>query len=461
MYRRILPILPFLILPLSAQQTTGSQQNTDSQSVMMQILQRLDALERENHELINEVHSLKQQLDASQAQSAKASSSTGPASSTATVEDRLTVAEHRIAEQAQTKVEASQKFPISLNGMLLFNGFANSGAPEAENANEYGLLSGPVRAGATVRQTLLGFDFQGPALPDGGRINASFMMDFWGGSANPSAGWPRIRRADISLDWQNRTFMVGQDKPLISPYQPDSLAEVGIPPLAGAGNLWVWLPQTRYEERVHLGTKNGLTAQAALMQTGENYESVRAPYTSSLEQARPGLEGRLAFWHKFDEVRRFEIGSGFHTSSSHVAGTSVPSHIASLDWRIVPFSKLSFSGTVYTGQNVASLGALGNGFTITSNGTVHPVHSSGGWAQVSVPITNRLTINLFGGLEDDRGGYINPYNIVRNLTYASNLMYHLGPNVVLGLEALQMRTRYFSGITEIHNHYDVALGYLF
>ncbi len=88
--------------------------------------------------------------------------------------------EHRISEQAQTKVEASQKFPISLNGMVLFNAFANSAASGTDNAGEYGLLSGPNRSGATMRQTLLGFDFQGPALPGNGRVNASLNDGFLG-----------------------------------------------------------------------------------------------------------------------------------------------------------------------------------------------------------------------------------------------------------------------------------------
>jgi len=287
------------------------------------------------------------------------------------------------------------------------------------------------------------------------------MMDFWAGNPNPGSNWLRLRRADLSLEWRNRTFTVGQDKPLISPYQPDSLAEVGIPPLAGAGNLWFWLPQARYEERLHFGANNRLTGQVALMQTGESYATVPAEYSNSLELARPAVEGRFAFWHKFDDVRRLEIGSGFHASSTHVAGASVPSRIASLDWRIVPFSKLTFTGTVYKGQNVANLGALGNGFTILENDTVRPVHSSGGWTQVSVPVTNRLTLNLFGGIEDDRAAYSAAYGIVRDVSYASNFMYHLGPNVVISLEALQMRGRSFSGTREIHNHYDLALGYLF
>jgi hypothetical protein len=453
MHRRILPILPLVALRLCA------QENTDSQAVMLQIVQRLDALEQQNRALIDEVRALKQQLERSAPPASTDSSSSAPEK--ASIDDRVTVAEHRIAEQAQTKVEASQKFPISLDGMLLFNAFANTGPSETERAGDYGLLTGPNSAGATVRQTLLGLEFQGPHLPAGGRVNGFLMMDFWGGSSIPTLGWLRIRRAAISLDWEKRSFTVGQDKPLISPYQPDSYAQVGIPPLAGAGNLWLWLPQARYEERVNLGANSGFTGQVALIQTGENYQYVPAEYSSSLEKARPALEGRFAFWHKFDDVRRIEIAPSFHLSTTHVAGSSVPSRIASLDWHITPMSKLDFTGTAYTGQNVAGLGALGNGFTISPTDGVRPVHSSGGWSQLAFPLTSRLTFDVFGGLEDDHAAYLNPYSIVRNLTYASNVVYHLAPNVVVSLEALQMRTRFSSGVRQIHNNYDLALGYLF
>ena len=210
-----------------------------------------------------------------------------------------------------------------------------------------------------------------------------------------------------------------------------------------------------------MGASSGFIGQVAAIQTAENYQTVPAEYASSLGLARPALEGRLAFWHKFDDVRRVEFGSSFHTGATHVAGSSVPSRIASFDWHVVPLSKLDFTGTFYTGQNVAGLGALGNGVTISEDGTVRAVHTTGGWTQLSIPITNRLTFNFFGGVEGDHSNYSTAYGVAHNLNYASNLMYRLGPNVVVSMEALQMRTRSFSGSSEIHNHYDLALGYLF
>jgi hypothetical protein len=40
-------------------------------------------------------------------------------------------------------------------------------------------------------------------------------------------------------------------------------------------------------------------------------------------------------------------------------------------------------------------------------------------------------------------------------------MYHLGPNVVVSLEALQMRARTMAAEKQLQNHFDLALGYVF
>jgi hypothetical protein len=434
-------LLPFLVFPLAAQTAEPSE-------AMIQVLKRLDALESENRLLKEELGSLKQQMAGTQTQSRTPNAPP--------LEERVDVTEKRVAEQEQKKVESSQKFPLSLNGMLLFNAFS-SGKPSSLYSS-YSLLDGPSTTGATVGQSIIGLQFRGPSLPGGGRVNGSLTMDFWGARmASSDTGWLRIREADLSMDWKRRSLSFGQMKPLISPLQPTSLAEVAVPPLSGAGNLWYWLPQVRYEERVRLGSQSGVNLQAALLQTDEAAAYVAAAFSPSLQRARPGAEGRAAFWRNFAENRRLEIGGGFHISSTHVAGVSIPSHIASVDWSIAPLWKLQLSGTFYRGQNVASLGSLGNGFVVYRARSARAVQNTAGWTQLAIPITNRLTFDIFGGIESDGGSEA----IVRNFTYASNLMYHLGPNVVLGLEALQSRLRYYDASYQLLNHYDVALAYIF
>ena len=121
---------------------------------LSQILERLERLEKENHELAEEVHALRRDLALAHAD---------PGQRLAGVEEREAVQESRVEEQAQTKVESSQRFPIRLTGMALFNTFLNSRqtggveSPQVAPAN-----GGPLSGGATLRQTQIGLDYHGP-----------------------------------------------------------------------------------------------------------------------------------------------------------------------------------------------------------------------------------------------------------------------------------------------------------
>jgi hypothetical protein len=433
----------------------GAEVKTDPQTAPLEtILQRLTALEDQNRQLLEEVHALRQEIVASRT-AAQPAPESAVAAPQPTLEERADVAERRIEEQSQTKVEAAHKFPVTLTGMLLFNVFSNS---RPTNPNYADSQDGPSPSGATLRQTTIGLQFQGGALPGGGSVRGNVVMDFF----NPAEeGWLRIRTGDLSFDWHNRSFSVGQYSPLISPYQPSSFAQVGIPPLAGSGNLWLWLPQARYEERIRLSSASGITGQLAVLETQETYGQIPPEYASELEPNRPGIEGRVAYWHKFDDRRRFEIGSGFHASTTHVLGEDIPSRVYSIDWMAAPWSKLQITGTMFRGENFSDLGGLPRGVTIAEDGQVVPIHAGGGWAQVSSPLTSRLTLNIFSGIQNNQASDLMPGDIVRNLSYAGNLMYRISPNVIISLEALQARTRLLSEGEQVRNRYDLAFAYLF
>ena len=440
----------------------GADDKTDPQNGALQtILQRLTALEDQNRQLLEEVHALRQEVAASR--------STGAAAAEAAVavpqpslDQRVDVAEGRIEEQSQTKVEAAHKFPVSLTGMLLFNAFTNS-RPNNDQSYSY-LPSGPSSSGGTLRQSTIGLQFQGGSLPGGGTVHGDLVMDFF---EPADEWWFRLRTGDLTFDWKNRSFSVGQYSPLISPYQPSSFAEVGIAPLAGAGNLWLWLPQARYEERIHLGASSGLKVQIAAIETDEDYGLPPGAFNYHLEEYRPGIEGRLAYWHKFDDERRLEIGTGFHASTTHVLGASLPSRVYSIDWLAVPWPKLQVTGTLFSGENFANLGGLPPGAAVTDSGlSIQPIHGRGGWAQVSSPLTSRLTLNIFGGIQNNSPpSYVMTDltygGIAQNLSYAGNLMYRISPNVVISFEALQARTRLLTEGEQVRNRYDLAFAYLF
>src|SRR4051812_33654314 len=101
---KLLPI-GALLLPLAARAQTPAD--------MARILERLDRLEQENRRLSDQVRDLTERLSS-------ASPAPVPASETPpklSADDRLDIVERRVEEQAQTKVEALQKFPVRLAGM--------------------------------------------------------------------------------------------------------------------------------------------------------------------------------------------------------------------------------------------------------------------------------------------------------------------------------------------------------
>jgi len=347
--------------------------------------------------------------------------------------------------------------------MLLFNAFENG---RFGNANlQYPIAASPspspANSGATLRQTILGLKFTGPNLPGGGKASGTFYMDFWGGTQSPSNNLFRIRTATIDLTWKDTTVSVGQDKPIVAPREPVTLAQVGLSPLTGAGNLWLWQPQARVEQRFHFGEASGVRAQLGVYETAESYPiNGPAEYASSLERARPAYEGRFEFFHGSDK-RRFEVAPGFSLSTSHVAGTSAASRLVTLDWLARPVSFLEFTGAFFHGDNAAGLGALRQSFTVLGSGAVLPVHTNGGWGQISFFATPRLSFHLYGGEESDHSlGFVSG-NVSRNLTYAGNMMYKLAPNVLAAFEVAQNRTDYVVLGQRLNNHYDLALGYLF
>jgi hypothetical protein len=428
-------------------------------SDMQRILERLDRLEEQNRTLIQEVRELKEELAASHTREA----------APAPLEDRVAVEESRTAELAQTKVEASSRYPIRITGMALFNAFLNSNTIADVEYPTLAAPGGSQSGGATFRQTIIGLEFHGPETVWNGKVRGNLFMDFFGGSGRTLDQLMRLRTATIGVDWSSRSVEFGLEKPLISPRDPNSLAQVGVSPLAGAGNLWLWIPQVRVEQKLRLGGRTALRAQVAAVQTNEVLSSQTAPGSGYApggnqpyyEDRRPGLEGRLEFSH--GEDRRVEIAPGFHRSVTHVADTSVPSNVFSLDWYARPLAPVEFTGAFFTGQNVANLGTGGyrQGFTILGPHYVIPVHSRGGWAQLTLHATQRLSFNLFSGIQDDRNSDLLTGGVSRNLEYGANFFYRLAPNVLLSFEGSQVRTDYVRANQLLNNHYGLALAYLF
>jgi len=453
--KRRYPIL-WLILLLPA--LLPAQERTDLQ----RILERLERLEQENRNLAEEVHALRSELAGARTPAPSAIATVAPVNvSQAPLEERVAVTEQRTEELSQSRVEAGQRLPVTLTGMVLFNAFlnghANGGAQAPLTAAPIDSVSG---SGAGLSQSIIGLRFEGPRVLGGGRVRGTIDMDLWGGTSSSLNHLVRMRVASIQIDWKNRTLMAGQDKPIIAERDPESLSQVAFSPLTAAGNLWLWQPQVRFEQRFAMGENAGVRARASVYQTSEPLASAGS-YQSSLSTARPALQGHFQFWRQFGAGTRIEIAPGFHTSQTRVDGISIPSRLFTIDWLIQPLAKVQVTGTYFQGRNAAGVGGLRQGFTITGVDRFAAVQASGGWAQFAYLATNRLTFNVYAGQESDRAADLLRGQIARNFAYAANARYRIGSNVLLGVEANQVRTTYVGGATRLVDHYDLALGYLF
>jgi hypothetical protein len=449
-----LRLLVFTLVP-------AVQALSQSQPDLKQMLNRLQRLESENDSLRQELRELRQRLDASVSHPTEEQP---PVQEPSTVEERLDVQEQRTAELAHTKLESSQRFPIRLTGMALVNAFINSQGNGGVDYPTVAFLGrGNATGGATWRQTTIGLDYQGPTAIFGGKIRGSVFMDFFGATSLPNNEIVRLRTAEVAIDWNSRTLMVGQGKPIFSPRNPDSLAQVGVAPLAGSGNLWFWEPQARLEQRLKLGDQWTMRAEAGVVETSEFLANVPSSFAAGLARYRPGAEGRFEVAYGSQPGPRLEIAAGGHYSATHVAASSVPSDVVSVDWLFAPAGFLELTGAAYLGENLGhfGLGAVRQGFTILGPGNVLPIRAKGGWSQLTLRPTNRLSFHLLGGIHDGRNSDLLRGDIAYNHSYGANFFYRVAPNVIWSLEALQTRTSYMGSGLRLNNHYDLAIAYLF
>jgi hypothetical protein len=252
---------------------------------------------------------------------------------------------------------------------------------------------------------------------------------------------------------------VGQDKTIIAPLQPTSFAHVATPALSGAGNLWLWRPQIKYEERRHLSSSTLLTFQAALFSTAETYAN-SLPAQTYIQSTRPALQARIALNHNLSDKTKWSIGIGAHESESHVAGRSIPSRVISSDILFKPLPWLELSGTILHGENFANLGGLPTGVAVDGEDTI-AIKGTAGWMQVALPLTKRLTVDAYTGRQVNAGRGLAAQQIAGTFVYAGNILYRIGPNVVLGFEGGHEDVLYANRKLILANRYDATLAFLF
>jgi hypothetical protein len=412
------------------------------------------------------------------------------------IQERQTVEESEIATHEQSKVESESKYPVKVTGLLLLNEFVNTGGVDMP-ATPTVATGGSGSAGASLRQTMLGFDAQGPRL-FGARSFADLHVDFYGAPASSTsvAGYSdsstanaallRLRTAHAGLYWDRTQVYFSFDRPIISPEEPTSLTAVAEPALAWTGNLWTWNPQAGVTGNLGRTGSPGVELQAALIDPGDaplspavapSTTSSTAPPGSVERSSKPGVEARMALLGSVRGEERNHLGvGGYFATHQSSLGRSFDSWAGTLDTRLMLFAHLQFSASSYRGL---ALGGLGGGgykdFAYSPNPNTggyyfRPLDDVGGWAQLKEKVSERLEFNGAFGMDNVFAGQLRRYfvagaptvqNLARNRTVSGNVIFSPSAYLLFSLEYRRLESFPVLGLPSESDVIGVGAGYKF
>ena len=359
---------------------------------------------------------------------------------------------------------------VRLHGTVLMNAFYNDAAVSAEDlpltasaATAGGLPAGQL--GATVRQTRLIATADQDNVA-GGQFHGELDLDFYGGGQASGFGRyspvPRIRRAIGEIDWPRSTLLIGEEAPPISDVNPRSLAAIGFPGFSGSGNLWLWIPQIRYDmdltggDGFRPGVGVALLAPTASGAAAADSQVNLQP-TIAERSGRPSVEARLTGrWGGSDGGL---VSIGGHYGWLATTGDTLLQSKGLAASAIVPFAgRFELRGEAYTGQGMAALGGGAIGQASGIGGV--PVKSKGGWAQLVFLPSAAWEFGAGYGIDDPLDTQLTSATArLKNDVGTVEVTWRLAP-LIAGLEVRHLATLYPTG-TRVATHVNLALGWMF
>ncbi|HKM68067.1 MAG TPA: hypothetical protein VJX70_12940 [Candidatus Acidoferrum sp.] len=404
----------------------------------------------------------------------------------ARLEEDLQLADAKIAEQSQTKVESGSKYRVRLTGIVLFNTYGIRGYADNTDFPQLALPPDPLASagsfGASVRQSQIGIQAFGPTIA-GARTSADIQFDFAGGFPETQNGTTfgimRLRTGVVRFDWADTSVVGGQDSLFFAPLSPTSIATLAVPALAYSGNLWSWTPQVRVEHKFNLSDNSTFLVQGGILdnQTGEVPSSsfYRAP-TAGESSGQPAYATRLA-WTKKIQDQDFTIGAGgYYSRQLWGYNRSVDGWAGTIDFKAPLGSMFEFTSQFYRGRAVGGIGgglgqsALWNEPLSDPETEVYGLDSIGGWAQLKYRATQKLQFNGAFGQENpfaadlrengSNGTYFGQ-SISRNQTALVNFIYQPRSDFVFSLEYRRLKTFILDSNANTANVANFSVGYIF
>jgi hypothetical protein len=363
-----------------------------------------------------------------------------------------------LALLAGTSPLASQQPDIeaSVHGLILMNAFHTTDNVNNSDVPQFAVPATPTSpeastSSATVRQSRVTIFALVPEFA-GGAIKGELDVDFFGGQ-QPSTGgrtFPllRIRRAVAELTWNRVALLVGQESPPIAAVSPSSLASIGFPDFAGAGNLWLWIPQVRLSGDLAPtgGVRVGLELAALAPTSGEAQGTFLTQPDIAERSGRPFLQGRLrGRWGEGDRLGEVSAG-GHYGWILDASGERLPSKALAVSiWTpIGPVVELR--AEAFTGQALAGLGGGGIGQNMVVDGV--PVRARGGWAQLNLRPSMQWEIGGGAGIDDPDDEDLGDPSRLQNMAVEGHITWRRQP-AIAGIEVRHLRTRYRAPVDDL------------
>jgi hypothetical protein len=418
-----------------------------------------------------------------------------PSGSIAATEERVSrleenqqLADSKIAEQSQTKVESGSKYRLRLTGIVLLNMFENRGTVEnsdfpllAESQQSQFLSSGG-SFGGSLRQSQIGIQAFGPTVA-GAQTSANVQFDFSGGFPEvpngASFGIMRLRTGTVRFDWPKTSVVAGQDTLFFVPNNPTSLATLAVPALAYSGTLWNWAPQVRVEHKITVSDSGSFLIQGGILDslTGDTPPSAyfRVP-TWGENSGQPAYAARLS-WTQDIHGQNLTLGAGgYYGRQAWGFGRHVDGWAGTVDASLPLGRKFELTTAFFRGRAIGGLGG-GIGQSVLWRGSladpatqVYGLNSIGGWSQLKFKATSKLQFNGAFGLDNpfarqlrDDGGNPTyyPVPLSKNESGFVNFIYQPRSDIVFSMEYRRIKTYTLDSNANVANVASFSVGYIF
>jgi hypothetical protein len=404
----------------------------------------------------------------------------------AKLEEDVQLADAKIAEQSQTKVESASKYRVRLSGIVLFNMFGERGHTDNADFPQFAVPPDPLSTGgsfgASIRQSQIGIQAFGPTIA-GARTSADIQFDFAGGFPSTqngvSFGIMRLRTGTFRFDWADTSVVGGQDSLFFAPLSPTSIATLATPALAYSGNLWSWTPQVRVEHRFTLSDTSTLLLQGGILDnlTGDVPDSTYTRSPSWGEQSgQPAYAARVAWTRKLGGQDLTFGAGGYYSRQNWAFDRNIDGWAGTMDLKLPLGRMFELTGQFYRGRAVGGIGgglgqtALWNAPFGDSTTEVYGLNAAGGWAQLKYRVTPKLQFNAAFGqdnpfasdLRNDGGnGTYTGQLLSKNQSGLVNFIYQPRSDFEMSVEYRKLKTFILDSNTNTANRVNLSVGYIF